>query len=66
MKKNLHITDFRFEPAGHGHYWVTYTSPVTNKSWRRLISDMTLIDDTKNEESPRMSRLEDLQRTVKF
>ena len=61
-----HITDFRFDFAGHGHYRVTYISPVTGKNWTRTIHDMTLIDDTKNTSEPRMDRLMDLKRTVKF
>lgn len=61
-----HITDFRFDFAGHGRYQVTYTSPCTGKSWSRIIHDMTLIDDTKNVSEPRMDRLMDLKRTVKF
>ena len=61
-----HITDFRFLQAGHGHYKVTYTSPVTNKSWVNIVHDMTLIDDTRNADNPRMDRLMDLKRTVKF
>jgi hypothetical protein len=61
-----HITDFRFSKVGNGHYRVTYISPVTGKNWTRTIQDMTLIDDTKNAEQPRMDRLMDLKRTIKF
>lgn len=61
-----HITDFRFDFAGHGHYKVTYTSPVTGKSWSRVITNMELIDSTKNSDEPKTRHLEDLKRTVKF
>jgi len=60
------ITDFQFIFSGHGHYQVTYTSPATGKSWARIISDMELIDRTKNADSPRIDHLMDLKRTVKF
>lgn len=33
MRAKTTISDFRFEFAGYGHYKVTYTSPVTGKSW---------------------------------
>ena len=61
-----HIMDFRFEALGQGFYQVIYTSPCTGKSWTRTIHDMTLIDDTKNASEPRMDRLMDLKRTIKF
>ena len=60
------LSDFTFLQSGHGHYKVTYTSPVTGKSWSRVISNMTLIDKTKNSDNPRVYELEDLKRTVKF
>ena len=59
-------SDFQFLTAGHGHYKVTYTSPVTLKSWSRVISDMELIDLTKNAIEPKTRHLEDLKRTIKF
>ena len=42
--------DFRF--AGYGRYIVTYTTPTRRDYWRAHITDMTLIDDTKNAEAP--------------
>lgn len=47
------ITDFRFEFAGYGHYRVTYTSPISGKQWSTVISNMGLIDSTKNADKPR-------------
>lgn len=47
------IYDFDFEIAGHGHYKVTYTSPVTGKSWTAKTNDMPLIDATKNADDPK-------------
>lgn len=66
MKKiNPHITDFTFRYAGPGRYQVTYMDH-TGKNWTRIVSDMRLIEDTKNTDNPKRSRLEDLKRNVKF
>lgn len=53
MNTTISLSDFRFQFAGHGHYKVTYTSPVTGKEWARTINNMPLIDATKNAESPK-------------
>lgn len=50
-------SDFRFEPISHGSYRVTYTSPVTGRQWSNIISNMELIDKTKNSDYPKLSRL---------
>lgn len=63
---NISRYDFQFEFAGYGHYKVTYTSPVTNKSWTRTISDMTIIDAVKNEEYPKIKDLKYLKKIVKY
>lgn len=47
MKTQISITDFTFNPAGYGHYTVTYTSPVTGKQWQCTVDAMPLIDSTK-------------------
>ena len=65
MKIKISISDFRFMPAGHGHYKVTYTSPVTGKRWTKTTSDMPLIDLTKNAETPKRIDLERLKNFVK-
>jgi len=57
--------NFQFEFAGHGHYRVTYTSPKTAKQWSKVISDMELIDLTKNEDNPTKKNLNILKRAVK-
>ena len=59
------ITDFKFELKGYGHYKVTYTSPVTGKTWETITSDMTLIDATKNTDCPKRKDLEQLKRICK-
>ena len=58
--------DFRFIPSGYGHYKVTYTSPVTGKSWTAITSDMPLIDDTKNSDEPKAKDLKYLKRLCKL
>ena len=65
MTQKIRIYDFRFEFTGHGHYKVTYTSPATGKQWSKTISDMTIIDDTKNADEPKRKDLEELKRKVK-
>ena len=59
------LSDFRFRFKGYGHYEVTYTSPVTNKSWKNTTADMQLIDYTKNEDSPKLKDLNELKRLCK-
>ena len=65
MKTKTNITDFSFLPSGHGAYKVTYQSPVTGKIWTARITDMELIDATKNADSPKQVDLDTLKRTIK-
>lgn len=65
MSKRISIDDFRFEFAGYGHYKVIYTSPVTGKQWQQTISNMPLIDATKNADEPKQKDLQELKRVVK-
>lgn len=58
-------TDFTFLPSGHGHYRVTYTSPVTRKRWTCITNDMGLIDATKYEDEPKRRDLDALKRLCK-
>jgi len=48
MKTKTTISNFTFRPAGHGHYKVSYRSPLTGRTWTTTTSDMPLIDRTKN------------------
>lgn len=59
------ITDFSFSIVGYGHYYVTYTSPVTGKVWGRTVTHMPLIDRTKNSDDPRQVDLDELKAYVK-
>ena len=45
------ITDFRFQFHSAGHYIVYYTNFRTRKSWSKLITDMTIIDEYKDTET---------------
>ena len=56
--KKISIYDFDFEKVGYGRYKVTHTSPVTGKSWTTTIDDMTIIDATKESDSPKVKDLE--------
>jgi len=62
----LTLSDFTFMLSGHGHYKVTYTSPVTGKSWSRTTSNMPLIDATKNADNPKQKDLQQLKSFVKY
>ena len=61
MKIRISKSDFTFLPAGHGQYHVTYQSPRTGIKWTTLITDMELIDATKNSENPKIKDLEKLR-----
>ena len=65
MKIELSIYDFRFTPSGFGAYWVTYISPVTRKSWGKRVTNMELIDATKNAAEPKKKDLQILKRLCK-
>ena len=61
----ISISDFSFSFAGYGHYRVTYTSPITGKSWSTLTNNMPLIDATKNADEAKRCDLELLKYLVK-
>jgi hypothetical protein len=59
------LRDFTFSFRGAGHYDVTYQSPVTGRMWKALITDMTIIDATKNSDEPKQVDIDHLKRVVK-
>lgn len=61
----MNIRSFEFRLVGYGHYKVKYTSPERGDYWVCTISDMLLIDATKNAEAPKASDLQRLYRTIK-
>ena len=66
MEKQINLSDFEFQFSGHGHYKVTYISPVTNKRWDRITNNMPLIDATKNADNPKIKDLKDLKKYCKL
>lgn len=65
MRTKIQLSDFYFQISGYGHYKVTYTSPATGKQWSTVVSDMTMIDATKNADEPKRKDLEALKRLCK-
>ena len=65
MKNTIELSDFNFKLSGYGHYKVTYTSPVTGKTWTTITSNMPLIDVTKNADYPKKCNLNNLKRICK-
>jgi hypothetical protein len=63
--KRISISDFGFIFLGRGAYNVTYTSPITYKTWTTRVTDMEYIDLTKNAEEPKVKDLERLKRKCK-
>lgn len=61
----IRLCHFTLVFVGSGQYRVTYTSPNTGKSWAATITDMTLIDKTKNSECPKRTDLERLKKAIK-
>lgn len=61
----IRLCHFTFVFVGSGQYRVTYTSPNTGKSLAATITDMTLIDKTKNSECPKRTDLERLKKAIK-
>lgn len=59
------ISNFNFKFTGHGHYFVTYTSTTGKVSKSATITDMQLIDETKNEDSPKGVALQRLYNAIK-
>jgi len=59
------LQHFKFHFAGYGHYKVTYTSPATGKEWSKTINDMTIIDRTKNADTPTAAALLQLKKICK-
>ncbi len=63
MKNIRFAFDFRF--VGYGQYVVTYTTPTRGDYWCAHITDMQLIDDTKNADEPTQAAFRRLRDAVK-
>lgn len=59
-------SQFRFRFTGHGHYLVDYMTANDRLRYSRTITDMQIIDATKNEEYPKQKDLKELRRQVKL
>jgi hypothetical protein len=66
MSNKISITDFKFFPYGYGQYKVKYISPITGKEWITRITDMELIDLTKNSDNPKQKDLKILKEKIKY
>lgn len=64
MKAN-DLSCFSFRLVGAGHYRVTYTTPERGDYWVATITDMPLIDATKNADWAKVSDIEHLRYVVK-
>lgn len=64
--KTISISDFTFQFSGYGHYKVTYTSPITGKSYLTVTNNMPLIDATKNTDNPKKGDLIRLKNVCKY
>ena len=65
MKSTIKKSDFTFLTSGFGQYKVTYTSPATGKKWTKIVTDMELIDATKNSDNPKIKDLNILKNRAK-
>lgn len=59
-RKPISVYDFDFVLVGYGRYKVTYTSE-SGESYTAVITDMTVIDATKNSDSPKVKDLKALK-----
>jgi hypothetical protein len=59
------LTDFTFRFKNRGAYTITYTSPKTGKTWKKYITNMGIMDKTKNADEPKLKDLELLKYIVK-
>jgi hypothetical protein len=47
----IDIGDFYLRFVGNGYYRISFFSPITNKEWTKLITDMEIIDEFKGTET---------------
>lgn len=66
ISDKIDISDFDFELRSHGIYKVTFTSRKTGKTWSSIISEMSIIDATKNTEEPKVKNLIRLKELCKL
>lgn len=59
------LHNFTFVFTGYGHYKVTYKHDVHDDYWCATISDMTLIDATKNADCAKLKDIVALYQSIK-
>lgn len=59
------MENLTFKFTGHGHYLITYTTPIRGLKYSKTITDMTLIDATKNSDNPTKKAIKELINAVK-
>lgn len=63
--KRISVRDFEFRFLSYGLYRVTYTTPIRGLKYSNVISDMTIIDKTKNSDEPTQKDLIHLRQLCK-
>lgn len=58
--KPISVHDFGFTLVGYGRYKVTYTSE-SDETYTAIVTDMTIIDATKNSDCPKVKDLKALK-----
>jgi hypothetical protein len=61
----MKATDFTILFHGYGHFKVSYTSPITGKSWTTVTNDTQLIDAIKHNDNPKKKDLKALKSICK-
>ena len=65
MARANDLSGFSFHLVGAGHYRVTYQTPQRGDYWVALITDMTVIDATKNAEWAKRRDIDHLRYLLK-
>lgn len=66
MKRTINTTDFKREIAGHGFFRISYTSPITNKTWTRVAPVYVWEDVMEREDKePTKAQLNALKNYIK-
>jgi hypothetical protein len=47
----IEIGEFNFRFVGHGHYRISFNSPITGKEWSKVTTDMEIVDEFKGTET---------------
>lgn len=65
MVRKIKKSDFKFLTCGFGVYWVCYFTPIKLKAYSCNVSDMELLDKTKNAQFPKTKDLRELRTYIK-